>query len=81
MARLPLDIIAHAESHKEHVVTSAERIAKSTALNARVLAQIEASVARIERARSLKWSMNVPTLPKWIDTLPRRKSISESKNN
>ena len=81
MARVPIDILAQLESHRAHVLRSAERMARSAELKAEITARIEASVALLERARTLKWPMNVPTLPRWIDTLPRRKNTSESKSD
>jgi len=79
MTRL-LDVIAHLETQRQHSLTSAALVAKSKELHAEIQAQVEASMALIERARTLKWSMNGPTSPKWIDKLPMRKSISENKN-
>src|SRR5262245_59366300 len=81
MARLPIDVLSHLEMHRQHVLESGERMSKSLELHRNVQAQIEASVALLERARTSKWLTNVPTLPKWIDTLPRRKNASESKRD
>ena len=79
MARVPIDILAQLESHRAHVLRSAERMARSAELKAEITARIESSVALLERARTLKWPVNVPTLPRWI--LPRRKNTSESKSD
>jgi hypothetical protein len=79
MARVPVDILAQLESDRDHVLRSAQRMARSAELQAEMTARIEASVALLERARTLKWPMNLPTLPRWIGTLPTRKNTSQNK--
>ena len=81
MARLPIDVIAQLETHRQSIEKTAKLVARSTELHAEVQRQIEASVALVKRAKGLKWLTNAPTLPKWIDTLPRRKSTFENKND
>jgi hypothetical protein len=48
--------MAHLEIQREHVLKSAERLARTTELHAQVQARIEQSVALVERARTSNWS-------------------------
>jgi hypothetical protein len=61
LKQIPIDVQAHLQEHRRHVLTSADRLARSNVAYAAMQARIQASVALIERARTSKWPMNLPT--------------------
>jgi hypothetical protein len=81
MAQIFVDVSRQLRDDQRHISKSMDRVSKSTDFLVQMQWCIRASVALIERAGALKWSMNSPTLPKWIDTLQAQSSTSESKSN
>jgi hypothetical protein len=81
MAPILLDVTRQLRDHERHISASMDRMSKSADVRIEMQQRIRASVALIERASSQKWSMNLPTLPKWINTLQAQNSTSESKSN
>jgi hypothetical protein len=67
----PSRILAHLKIHRRHVLTSADRMAKSIKLHAEVQAPSEASLALLERARTSQWLMSAPTLANGAKTHDR----------
>jgi len=70
-----IDVIGWLRTDQRYISASIDRISKSANSLVKMQQRISASVALIERARSLK----LPTLPKWIDTLPPQNGTFESK--
>jgi hypothetical protein len=81
MAQIFVDVTRQLREDQRHISNSIDRVSKSTDILVRMQQHIRASVALIERAGSLKWPMNVSTLPRRIDTLQAQNSRSESKSS
>ena len=81
MDRALIDMTVRLKDHRPLIDASIIRLARSAQIQDETQQRIRASVARLERVRALKWSMNVPTLPKWTAILLMQKSTFENKND
>jgi hypothetical protein len=79
MAQILMDVTRQLRDDQRHISKSIDRVSKSA--NIQMRQRTRTSVALIERAGALKWSMNVPILPRRIDTLQAQNSTSESKSS